>query len=250
MSESTSLAKLFEHKADADQRTVAAMQALSFEVQAAQIALRVLGHAWAVDRIFAGHLTGTDHGFTSANPAEQPDLETLGDRIARSDRWYVDYVRTLDRPALSRQLDFAFTDGDPGRMSREEMLLHVITHGVGHRGQISWMLTLASVAAPADGFAHYLHEAEGPDRRRAFATTVVDLAERIRPFLAEGIGFDRSLRFDLGEAGRLVIDGDQVATADRADRADRVGRRHRAGARAPTFQRLCCSGSVRPTPSR
>ena len=62
-----------------------------------------------------------------------------------------------------------FTDGAPGRMSREEMLIHVITHGVGHRGQVSAVMLLNSVTPAADGFATYLHKAEAATRRRAAA---------------------------------------------------------------------------------
>ena len=56
--------------------------------------------------------------------------------------------------------DFTFTDGAPGCMSREEMLMHVITHGVGRRGQISAVMLLNSVKPPSDGFTTYLHKAE------------------------------------------------------------------------------------------
>jgi uncharacterized damage-inducible protein DinB len=54
-------------------------------------------------------------------------------------------------------------------MSREEMLLHVITHGIGHRGQVSAVMLLNAVPAAKDGFATYLHEAEAAVRRRAAA---------------------------------------------------------------------------------
>jgi DinB family protein len=45
-------------------------------------------------------------------------------------------------------------------MSREEMLMHVITHGVGHRGQVSALMLLNSVTPPRDGFTTYRHDAE------------------------------------------------------------------------------------------
>jgi uncharacterized damage-inducible protein DinB len=47
------------------------------------------------------------------------------------------------------------------------MLLHVITHGVGHRGQVSAVMLLNSVPPVKDGFTTYLHEAEASTRRRA-----------------------------------------------------------------------------------
>jgi uncharacterized damage-inducible protein DinB len=49
------------------------------------------------------------------------------------------------------------------------MLMHVITHGVGHRGQISAVMLLNSVTPSKDGFTTYLHNAEAATRRRAVA---------------------------------------------------------------------------------
>jgi uncharacterized damage-inducible protein DinB len=54
-------------------------------------------------------------------------------------------------------------------MSREEMLMHVITHGIGHRGQVSAVLLLNSLTPANDGFATYLHKAEALARRRTAA---------------------------------------------------------------------------------
>jgi uncharacterized damage-inducible protein DinB len=51
-------------------------------------------------------------------------------------------------------------------MTREEILLHVITHGIGHRGQVSAVLLLNSVRPPTDGFTTYLHLSEATSRRR------------------------------------------------------------------------------------
>jgi uncharacterized damage-inducible protein DinB len=47
------------------------------------------------------------------------------------------------------------------------MLLHVINHGTGHRGQVSAVMLLNSVPSAKDGFTTYLHEAEASARRRA-----------------------------------------------------------------------------------
>ena len=98
-----------------------------------------------------------------------PTLEDLSADIRKSDREYIDYVSALDRDQLAERIDFAFTDGAPGRMSREEMLMHVITHGIGHRGQVSAVMLLNSVPPAKDGFTTYLHEAEAHARRRAAA---------------------------------------------------------------------------------
>ena len=102
-----------------------------------------------------------------ANADAMPALAELDAGIRASDREYVDYVAALDRGQLDERIDFTFTDGRPGRMSREEMLLHVITHGVGHRGQVSAVMLFDSVPPARDGFTTWLHEAEAPARRRA-----------------------------------------------------------------------------------
>lgn len=118
-------------------------------------------------RQLAAHLRRKTHSYTSANPGELPTLEDLSADLRTSDREYIEYVSSLDRGQLAERIDFAFTDGAPGRMSREEMLMHVITHGVGHRGQVSAVMLLNSATPAKDGFATYLHEAEASTRRRA-----------------------------------------------------------------------------------
>ena len=44
--------------------------------------------------------------------------------------------------------------------------MHVITHGIGHRGQVSAVMLLNSAAPAKDGFTTYLHETEASTRRR------------------------------------------------------------------------------------
>jgi uncharacterized damage-inducible protein DinB len=54
-------------------------------------------------------------------------------------------------------------------MSREEMLMHVIINGTGHRGQVSAVMLLNSAPPAKDGFTTYLHAAEGSTRGRTAA---------------------------------------------------------------------------------
>jgi uncharacterized damage-inducible protein DinB len=110
-----------------------------------------------------------DQTYTSANLAEMPTLEALSADIRSSDREYVDYVASLDAAQLAERIAFNFTAGALGCMSREEMLMHVICHGVGHRGQVSALMLLNSLSPAPDGFTTYLHTAEAATRRRAQA---------------------------------------------------------------------------------
>ena len=117
-----------------------------------------------VDSIFAAHLAGVAHEFTATNTVETPALDALRDTVATRDRWYVDYVANLTPTQLEESIAFTFTDGAAGRMSREEMLAHIITHGSYHRGAVGRILAQASVPPPRDIFTVYLHQSE-PARR-------------------------------------------------------------------------------------
>jgi uncharacterized damage-inducible protein DinB len=64
----------------------------------------------------------------------------------------------------AQHLSFRFTDGDAGAMTREEMLFHVITDGVYHRGNVGQVLKENWVAPPRDLYAKFLHLHE-PSRR-------------------------------------------------------------------------------------
>jgi uncharacterized damage-inducible protein DinB len=160
------LQRLFRYKAWANDGLLAALARLGDKSPVTGLAIRALSHGYIVDRIFAAHMRRETHAYHSTNPSEMPSLEDLSADIRRSDREYVDYVSTLDRGQLAEQIPFAFTDGAPGRMSREEMLVHVITHGVGHRGQVSAVMLLNSVPPAKDGFTSYLHEADASARAR------------------------------------------------------------------------------------
>ena len=163
------LQRLFQFKAWADDELLAALAKLDQASPATGLAIKALSHTYVVDRIFIAHMTRMTHGYSSANLSELPTLEALSADIRKSDRDYIDYVALLDRGQLAEQIDFTFTDGVPGRMSREEMLMHVITHGIGHRGQVSALMLLNCIAPAKDGFTTYLHETEASARRRAAA---------------------------------------------------------------------------------
>ncbi len=163
---SETLRRLFRCKAWANDALLTALATLG-DSPITGLAIKALSHSYIVDRIFAAHLRRKAHAYASANPDELPALEQLSADIRKSDREYIDYVTALDRELLAERIDFTFTDGAPGRMSREEMLMHVITHGVGHRGQVSAVMLLNSAAPAKDGFTTYLHEAEASTRGRA-----------------------------------------------------------------------------------
>jgi len=163
------LRNLFRYKVWANDELLTALATLEADSLITKLAIQALSHTYVVDQIFAAHLRRKNHVYTSANLSQMPALADLSADIRTSDREYVEYVSALDRGQLADRIDFAFTDGAPGRMSREEMLMHVITHGAGHRGQVSAVMLLHSVAPAKDGFTTYLHDAEPLTRRRTAA---------------------------------------------------------------------------------
>jgi uncharacterized damage-inducible protein DinB len=168
VSASTLLASLFKYKAWANGEILGKIKLIEPETQAAerQNAIRILNHTFVVDRIFAANLQRLKHEYTGTNTKDTPTLEQLDLSIKTSDAWYVDYVSKLTPESLSESIDFTFTDGAPGRMSREEMLSHVVLHGGYHRGAIGRIMTQLSMAPGRDVFTGFLHLSEPTDRRR------------------------------------------------------------------------------------
>ena len=98
-----------------------------------------------------------------------PAVSGLDFAAAETDRWFESYLAGLDASALAESLAFRFTDGDAGRMTREEMLFHVLTHGAYHRGNVGQVLKGISVTPPRDLLTKFLHQRE-PARRQTAAS--------------------------------------------------------------------------------
>lgn len=168
MTAHTLLTALLGYKASADDALLDALEMLDPDAASSdyQSALRVLHHIHRVDCIFAANLQRQKHAYGESWPREAPPLAELSSAIRDMDRWYRDYTAGLDGAALEEVVDFVFTDGQRGRMSREEMLGHVITHGGYHRGEIGRLLPEIESTAMRDVFAGYPHKTE-PLRREA-----------------------------------------------------------------------------------
>lgn len=162
------LNSLFGYKASADDELLTALESLDMDptAEALASALRVLHHAHRVDCIFAANLQRLPHAYRENWSRESSPLSVLSPAIRAMDRWYLDYAGGLGGAELEEVVEFVFTDGLPGRMSREEMLAHVITHGGYHRGEIGRLLPQIESTAMRDVFTGYLHRTE-PQRRKA-----------------------------------------------------------------------------------
>ena len=161
------LNSLFGYKAWANTELFALLATLP-EPHSEQVhtCIRTLNHIYVVDRLFRARLTGEPSPFEATNTKATPSLEQLAQNVAATDAWYQSYVSGISDAELSSALEFTFTDGDAGRMSREEVLLHVLTHGAYHRGNVGQVLKSISVAPPRDLYTKFLHQSE-PSRRSA-----------------------------------------------------------------------------------
>ena len=162
------LTSLFAQKAWANRELFDVVASIEPEENAAcmHTALRTLNHIYVVDRIFCAHLLDEKHLYTATNTPQTPELGELHLAVAETDRWFEDFVSRISHQALAESLSFQFTDGDSGRMTREEMLFHVLTHGAYHRGNVGQLLKSISVAPPRDLYTKFLHVHE-PSRRQA-----------------------------------------------------------------------------------
>lgn len=160
------LATLFAQKSWANRELFDVVASVSPTEHAAPLhtAIRTLNHIYVVDRIFRAHLLGEQHGYAATNTPDAPELGELHFAVTETDIWFENYVSALGAQALGESLVFRFTDGDSGKMTREEMLFHVLSHGSYHRGNVGQVLKGIAVSPPRDLLTKFLHVRE-PARR-------------------------------------------------------------------------------------
>lgn len=166
------LVQLFQHKAWCGRRLVQALRAAPADVDRAQMALMLFtfDHTSIVDQIFKARLVGEEPGFSGVVASRRPDLDTLAQTLAETDAWYVDYAGRVTAAELDETLEFTFvSDGQAGRMTRSEILAHVLTHSASHRGAVGKMLENLGLSAAPDMVTTFVREvregvADGPTR--------------------------------------------------------------------------------------
>lgn len=98
-----------------------------------------LNHNLVVDLIWQAHLESRAHGFTARNMVLHPELGPLRAAQEKMDAWYVAWADAQSEASLAEPLDFKFVSGKAGRMTRLEMLQHVVTHKSYHHGWVAEM---------------------------------------------------------------------------------------------------------------
>lgn len=118
--------------------------------------LRLLDHIQTVDEIFGDNLEGRPHGRRAPRSTELPEFETLARKAIVTGEWYASYADLLTPAQRDEAIDFTFSNGSPGRMTRGDMLLHIATHGTYHRGNIGLLLQKNGVEPNADRLTDFL----------------------------------------------------------------------------------------------
>jgi uncharacterized damage-inducible protein DinB len=121
--------------------------------------VHTLNHNYVIDRIFQAHLEGRDHGYTARNTPDHPPLDQLWRDQQALDRWYVDWSDGLTDAALDETIEFGYVGGGEGRMTRGEILLHIVNHTSYHRGFVGEMMYKVPVRAPTTDLTVFLRDA-------------------------------------------------------------------------------------------
>lgn len=121
--------------------------------------VHTLNHNYVIDRIFQAHLEGRPHGYTARNTPSHPPLEELWRDQQALDRWYVTWSDGLNDAALDETVAFEFVGGGAGRMTRGEILLHLVNHTSYHRGFVGEMMYKVPVRAPTTDLTVFLRDA-------------------------------------------------------------------------------------------
>jgi len=133
------------------------------------LVLRLLDHIQTVDEIFSHNLQARPHGHRAPRSVELPSLDELVNKARSTAGWYADYADTLEPEEVDEVLAFSFSNGEPASMTRGEVLLHVATHGAGHRGQVALLLQKNGIQPFPDRITDFLKVEDSGARRKVLA---------------------------------------------------------------------------------
>jgi len=161
------LTDAFNYKQWADRRTLDASKAIEAKEPSATVSFirQQLNHMVIVEELFRARLLGDEPSHRSTNTEIVPTLNEIDLRLTQSNQWLIRYVADLDSETLNDQVLFQFVDGKQGRMTRFEILFHLVNHGTYHRGAIGHALDLAKAVRPADTYTVFIHALQ-PERRQ------------------------------------------------------------------------------------
>jgi uncharacterized damage-inducible protein DinB len=115
-----------------------------------------LNHNPVVDLIWQAHMLGRPHGFTARNVivhAALPDLRAAQEAF---DAWVIEWADAQSEASLNEIVEVTFISGKKGRVSRADMLLHIVNHTTYHRGWVAEMFFEVPARCPAADLPDFL----------------------------------------------------------------------------------------------
>ena len=89
---------------------------------------------------------------------ETPRLTELRVKVQAMDQWYIDFADRLSDGDMQKIIEFEFVGGGDGRMSRSDILYHIINHNTYHRGFVADMLYQVPVKQAANDLPVFLRD--------------------------------------------------------------------------------------------
>ncbi len=126
--------------------------------------VHTLNHNYVIDLIWQAHLEGREHGFATRNTKDHPPLADLWQKQQAVDAWYIAWSDKVTDAALDETVRFTLIGGNPGEMTRGEILLHVVNHTSYHRGFVADLFYQVPARPPTTDLPVYLREGVAADR--------------------------------------------------------------------------------------
>jgi uncharacterized damage-inducible protein DinB len=120
--------------------------------------LGTLNHNYQVDLIWRANLVGERHGFISRRELLHPGMDELVKAQATINQWFIDWASSQSRSDFEETVMFQFVSGKHARMSKGNILLHVINHKTYHRGWVAEMFFDSGTKPPETDLCIFLDE--------------------------------------------------------------------------------------------
>jgi uncharacterized damage-inducible protein DinB len=125
--------------------------------------VHTLNHNYVIDRIWQAHLEAREHGYDARNTKDHPPLAELWRAQQEIDRWYIAWSDAVSDASLDESVRFTLIGGNPGVMTRGEILLHVINHTTYHRGFVADLFYQVPARPPTTDLPVFLREGRRDD---------------------------------------------------------------------------------------
>lgn len=85
-------------------------------------------------------------------------MEELFAAQREMDNWYVDYANSISDRELGENVEFEFIGSGAGRMTRRDIILHIVNHTTYHRGHAADILYHLNISPPTTDLPVFLQK--------------------------------------------------------------------------------------------